>query len=41
MKKRCQRLIATNQYDGYVKAATERKRKSRSEKEHILLEMGE
>ena len=39
-EKRRQLLIATNQYDGYVKAATERKRKSRSEKERMLLEKG-
>ena len=32
-EKRRQQLIATNQYDGYVKAATERKCKGRSEKE--------
>ena len=39
-EKWCQRLLATNQYDGYVKAATEHKRKSRSEKERMLLEKG-
>ena len=35
-----QQLIATNRYDGYVKAATERSRKSQSEKEQMLLEKG-
>ena len=40
-EKRHQRLIATNQYDGYVKAATERKRKSRSEKERMCWRRGE
>ena len=40
-EKRRERLIATNRYDSYVKAGTERKRKSRSEKERILLEKGE
>ena len=35
---RHQRLIATNRYDGYVKATTECSRKSRSEKEQMLLE---
>ena len=35
-----QRLIATKQYKSYVKAAAERKRKSRSEKERMLLEKG-
>ena len=32
-EKRRQLLTATNQYDSYVKAATERSQKSRSEKE--------
>ena len=39
-EKRCQRLIETNRYESYVKAAAERKRKSRSEKEQMLLEEG-
>ena len=39
-EKRHQRLIATKQYESYVKAAAERKRKSRSEKERRLLEEG-
>ena len=36
-----QLLTATNKYDDSKKAATERKRKSRSEKERLLLERGE
>ena len=32
--------MASNRYDSYVKAGTERKRKSRSEKERMLLEKG-
>ena len=40
-EKRRERLIATNRYDSYVKAATEHKRKSRSENERILLEKRE
>ena len=38
--KRRQHLIATGAWDGYVQAATERKRKSRSEKVRVLLEKG-
>ena len=33
-----QRLIATNRYDGYVKAATEHSCKSQSDKDQMLLE---
>jgi len=39
-EKRRQRLIETNRYDDYLKAATARSRKSRSEKEQMLLEKG-
>ena len=39
-EKQRERLIATKQYESYVKAAAERKRKSRSEKECMLLEKG-
>ena len=39
-EKRRERLIATNRYDSYVKAATEHKRKSRSENERIVREGG-
>jgi len=39
-EKRHQLLIATNQYDSYVNAATERSQKSRSEEELRLLEKG-
>ena len=39
-EKRCQLLIATHQCENYVKAATERSQKSRSEKELRLLEKG-
>ena len=35
-EKRHQRLIETKQYESYVEAAAERKRKSRSEKEQML-----
>ena len=36
-----QQLIETIRYDDYLKAATARSRKSRSEKEQMLLEKGE
>ena len=39
-EKRRQRLIETNRYDDYLKAATAHSRKSRSKKEQMLLEKG-
>ena len=39
-EKRHQRLIEKQQYESYVKAAADRKRKSHSEKERRLLKKG-
>ena len=40
-EKRRQRLIETNRYESYVKAAAERKRKSRSERNKCCWRRGE